>query len=402
MGIFLRIISASLFFLSLVSFPGCYPALKKEAAHSEDALIPVSFFYPEFHDDMDLKSLETAIKRNFVYLNKIDPETVFQYGPHKIMCKQVRESQEAFLRLITENRDWKQLNRMIKKQFRVYRAAGRTGNTKVLFTGYFEPVFEASLTPNQTFKYPLYKMPHDLVKIDLSRFNKRFKNEIIIARIDGKRVMPYYTRHQIDIENVLANRGLEIAWLRHPLDAIFLHIQGSGKLILPDGGTIRVGYKASNGRPYRSIGKYMLEKGLIPKEGLSMQSIREYLSDHPEVRDEILSCNPSYIFFHILEGEPLGNINVPLVPGRSLALDARLFPKGALAFVSCQKPIVNDEGKINGWNKFSRFVLNQDTGGAIKGAGRADLYWGTGPYAETAAGHMKHEGELYMLIKKTF
>ena len=132
-----------------------------------------------------------------------------------------------------------------------------------------------------------------------------------------------------------------------------------------------------------------------------MQSIRKYLSEHPEVSDEVLGYNPSYIFFHMLKDEPLGNINVPLVPGRSLALDARLFPKGALAFVSSQKPDVDEEGRITGWKKFSRFVLNQDTGGAIKGAGRADLFWGGGPYAAVAAGHMKHEGELYILIKKT-
>ena len=131
-----------------------------------------------------------------------------------------------------------------------------------------------------------------------------------------------------------------------------------------------------------------------------MQAIRRYLSEHPEVSNEVLNCNPSYVFFRMLESEPLGNINVPLVPGRSLALDARLFPKGALAFVSCQKPTVDDEYRITEWNKFSRFVLNQDTGGAIKGAGRADLFWGSGPYAEAAAGHMKHEGDLYLLIGK--
>ena len=131
-----------------------------------------------------------------------------------------------------------------------------------------------------------------------------------------------------------------------------------------------------------------------------MQAIREYLGERPDERDEVLSHNPSYVFFRELTGEPLGNISVPLVPERSLALDSRLFPKGALAFITCQKPTIDGEGKITEWNQFSRFVLNQDTGGAIKGAGRADLFWGSGPYAEVAAGHMKHEGELYILIKK--
>ncbi|MBW1767588.1 MAG: MltA domain-containing protein [Deltaproteobacteria bacterium] len=395
------IIPVFLISLIVICIFGCYPTLKKEASRPEDALTPVRYFYPTFHDDMDLDSLKTVIKRNLVYLNRIDPKTTFHYGPHQFTCRQVRESQEFFLKLIIENHDWKHLNRKIRKQFRVYRAAGRAGNNTVLFTGYFEPVFDASLTPDDVFKYPLYGKPDDLVKIDLSLFAKRFKDERIIARIDGEKVLPYYTRHQIEVGKVLDGKGLEIAWLRDRMDAVFLHIQGSGKLRLNDGKTIGVGYQAANGRPYRSIGRYMLNNGFLTRDGLSMQSIRKYLFEHPEVSDEVLGYNPSYIFFHMLEGEPLGNINVPLVPGRSLALDARLFPKGALAFVSSQKPDVDEEGRITGWKKFSRFVLNQDTGGAIKGAGRADLFWGGGPYAAVAAGHMKHEGELYILIKKT-
>ena len=131
-----------------------------------------------------------------------------------------------------------------------------------------------------------------------------------------------------------------------------------------------------------------------------MQSIRGFLATHPSLVQDILNYNPSYVFFRVLEKGPLGNIGVPLTPGRSIALDSRLFPKGALAFISCQKPTINNNGTITGWKAFSRFVLNQDTGGAIRGAGRADIFWGNGQYAEIAAGHMKHEGELYLLMKK--
>jgi membrane-bound lytic murein transglycosylase A len=400
MPVYARIVSVFLALVFVISLSGCYPTLKKEASRPEEALIPVRFCPPTFQDDMDFESLKIALERNLVYLNRIDQQTIYQYGPHKFTCKQVRESQEAFLKLISENHDWKQLNRKIRKQFKIYRAAGRAGNNKVLFTGYFEPVLEASLAPDDTFKYPLYGKPDDLVRIDLSLFDKRFKDDRITARIDGNKVIPYFTRSQIEVEKVLDGKGLEVAWLKDPLDTVFLHIQGSGKLKLRDGKTIRVGYQASNGRPYRSIGRYMLDKGFLTKEEMSMQAIREYLSEHPEVINDVLSCNPSYVFFRILESEPLGNINVPLVPGRSLALDARVFPKGALAFVSCQKPTVDDEYRITDWKKFSRFVLNQDTGGAIKGAGRADLFWGSGPFAEAAAGHMKHEGDLYLLIGK--
>jgi len=357
MAVYARIISVISALVFVISLSGCYPTLKKEASRPEEALIPVRFCPPTFQDDMDLESLKMALERNLVYLNRIDQQAIYQYGPHKFTCKQVRESQEAFLKLISETHDWKQLNRKIRKQFQIYRAAGRAGNNKVLFTGYFEPVLEASLTPDDTFKYPLYGKPDDLVRIDLSLFNKRFKDERITARLDGSKVVPYFTRYQIEVEKVLDGKGLEVAWLKDSLDAVFLHIQGSGKLKLRDGKTIGVGYQASNGRPYRSIGRYMLDKDFLTKEEMSMQAIRRYLSEHPEVSNEVLSCNPSYVFFRMLESEPLGNINVPLVPGRSLALDARIFPKGALAFVSCQKPTVDDEYRITAWKKFSRFVF---------------------------------------------
>jgi membrane-bound lytic murein transglycosylase A len=144
----------------------------------------------------------------------------------------------------------------------------------------------------------------------------------------------------------------------------------------------------------------MLEKGLLAREEISMQSIRWYLAEHPEIMEEVLNHNPSYVFFQASGNGPFGNIGVPLTAGRSLALDSRLFPKGALCFISCKKPVVNGRGEITGWTDFSRFVLNQDTGGAIKGSGRADLFWGSGRYAELAAGNMKHDGKLYILIKK--
>ena len=383
--------------LSLLS---CYPALKEEAQRPEEALKPVRFFYPAFNDDMDMEALLLAVNRNLEYLRRLDPEKIFQYGPNHFTCQQVQDSQEFFLKLITKNLNQKQLNKEIKRHFRLYRATGRTGNSKVLFTGYFEPIFEGNLVSDETYRYPIYGKPADLLRIDLSQFHEKFEGESIVARIDGTQVVPYYSREQIESQKALEDRNLEIAWLKDPVDVAFLHIQGSGRLNLPNGDTISVGYHASNGRPYRSIGRYILAQGYMERDEMSMQGIRSYLSEHPEIRDEVLNHNPSYIFFRILENGPLGNINVPLTPGRSIALDTRLFPKGALAFISCQKPVVNDQGEITQWFQFSRFVLNQDTGGAIRGAGRADLFWGSGPYAELAAGHLKHDGELYILIKK--
>jgi membrane-bound lytic murein transglycosylase A len=386
--------------LCTLSLLGCYPPLEREVQGPGQALSRVRFFYPQFNDDMDTASLILALERNQEYLNRLDPEEIFYYGPDRVTCAQFRKTQEAFLSLLKNCPSPEQWQRKIRKHFRVYRAAGRPGTGKTLFTGYFEPVFEGSLIPDETFKYPVYRKPEDLVRIDLSLFKKSLEGESIVARIDGKEVIPYYSRYQIEKEKPLQGRNLEIAWLRDPVDVAFLHIQGSGRIKLTNGQTILVGYEASNGLPYRSIGRYMLDNGYLTEGQMSMQGIRRFLQENPEVVDEILNYNPSYVFFKILERGPLGNIGVPLTPGRSLALDARLFPKGALAFITCEKPVVDSQCQITGWQKFSRFVLNQDTGGAIKGAGRADLFWGSGPYAQVVAGHLQHEGELYILLKK--
>jgi membrane-bound lytic murein transglycosylase A len=395
-----KVFLAAVALLTLATAVGCYPVLKKEAQRPEEALRQVRFFSHPFRDDMDSESLTLAVRRNFEYLDRLGPETVFHYGPHDFTIQQVRESQEVFLDLLSKGLDAGQLSREIRKKFWVYRATGRVEDKRVLFTGYYEPIYEGSLAPDETFRYPLYRPPDDLMRIDLSLFSEKFKGENIVARIEGKKILPYYSRYQIDAERVLEGKDLEIAWLQDPLEVAFLHIQGSGRLRLPGGRDLLVHYQASNGRPYRSIGRYMIEKGFLAREEMSMQAIRKYLTENPEVLDEVLNYNPSYVFFRQVENGPLGSLGVLLTPGRSIALDSKIFPKGALGFISCQKPLVNDQGDIIGWTKFSRFVLNQDSGGAIKGAGRADIFWGSGPYAELTAGHLQHEGDLYILIKK--
>jgi membrane-bound lytic murein transglycosylase A len=389
------ILTIQIFFLS-----GCYQAVKREITDPENALKEVNNSYPQFSDDMDFESLSLAIQKNLEYLDRLDPDYKFSYGPEEFTCRQIREGQEAFQKLISGRPDIKTLNDEIKNKFFVYRAAGKSGGGKVLFTGYYEPVLEASTLATGPFIYPLYRVPDDLIKVDLSIFNKKFKGETIIARIEGNKVLPYYSRKQIEDEKALQGRDLELAWLKDPVDVAFLQIQGSGKLKFQSGDSISVGYQAANGQPYNSIGKYMIEKGYLRREEVSMQAIRSYLVSHPEIINEVLNYNQSYVFFRVLDNGPLGNIQVPLTAGRSIATDSRLFPKGALCFLSSEKPVINDLGEIQEWTGFSRFVLNQDTGGAIKGAGRADIFWGNGKYAEIAAGYMKNEGELYFLIKK--
>ena len=390
-------------FLILVAFfvSACAPVLREEAEKPADALMPVRFFYPSFQDDSAFASLREALERNLEYFNRIPQDRTFAYGRDTYSVREVVESQEAFLALLSEELDPKELRRRLKREFNLYRASGRAGNKKVLFTGYFEPVFEARLAPDETFRNPIYRRPGDLVKIDLSLFSEELRGRSIVARIEGSKVVPYYSRKQIAVEKALEGRGLEIAWLKDPVDVAFLQIQGSGRLELEGGKSMSVGYAERNGHPYRALGRYLVEQGFMKMEEVSMQSIRECLARHPEIVDDTLNYNPSYIFFRNLgDRSALGNLNVPVTPERTVALDYRLFPPGALAFIKSKKPRVNEQGEITGWEDFSRFVVNQDTGGAIRGAGRADLFWGSGAYAELAAGHMKHEGELYVLIKK--
>ncbi|UCF72357.1 MAG: MltA domain-containing protein [Deltaproteobacteria bacterium] len=392
-----RCVSALIIFLII---GGCYPLVKKEVKEPAEALKRVRYFWPKFYDDMDKDSLELAIERDLEYLNRLEDHRVFTYGPDKFTVEHIRDSLRTFSQIIKQNSDIKKFNRELRKKFFLYKAAGWRGDKKALFTGYFEPIINGNLEPDSIHLYPIYKRPDDLLRIDLGLFRPKFHGEYITARVDGQRLIPYYTRRDIAEGKVLEGQGLEIAWLKDPLDIAILQIQGSGIIKLPSGDTIRVGYSASNGHPYKSIGRYMIDKGYITADDLSLQTIRSYLDDYPDIKEEILNYNPSYVFFRSLENGPFGNIGVPLTPGRSLALDDRLFPKGALVFICCQKPTIEKDGKIAEWTPFCRFLLNQDTGGAIKGAGRADIFWGSDPYAEVAAGHLKHEGELYFLVKK--
>ncbi len=184
------------------------------------------------------------------------------------------------------------------------------------------------------------------------------------------------------------------------MDLFFLHIQGSGKILLDQGKTVNVHYHVANGHPYKSIGKVLIDQGKIPKAEISMQAIRAYLKSHPEEQEAILNANPSYVFFKTETDGPLGNLNVPLTPGRSIAVDKKIFPPAALMYIQTQKPVMTEAGQLGAWEEFGRFALNQDTGGAITGPARADIFWGNGPYAELAAGHLQHRGDMYFLILK--
>jgi membrane-bound lytic murein transglycosylase A len=390
--------TAAVIMVTVVIF-GCAPVSRK--ATKETAMEEVSSWsYPDFSDDLGYDGLEHSILQSLSYLNKIPADREFAFGEDRYKTDHIIQSLQQFLDFIEARPSTEELNEFIQANYRVYRSVGRDGWGEVLYTGYYEPHLRGSLTRTEEYQFPIYSKPDDLITIDLSLFNEKYDGQRIIGRYSEQTVIPYYQRSEIETGGALEGKAEVLAWVEDPVDVFFLQIQGSGKIYLDNGEVINVNYQTTNGQPYRSIGKLLIDEEKITVEEMSMQKIREYLHDHPEEMDAVLNYNPSYVFFQIEPEGPLGNINVKLTPGRSIALDRRIFPPAVLAFIQTEKPMVDSAGQIHSWLPFTRFALNQDTGGAITGPGRADLFWGNGPYAEIAAGHLKHPGELYFLVLK--
>jgi len=374
---------------------------KPPVTRPEQALEPLSWWRTvSAKDDMAFKDIAAAARQSLAYYQKLPPETAFSIGSVQVTALDMTVTIQNFL-LIVENASLTndQKTARIKKEFDFYQSVGSNGRGKTLFTGYYEPMLTCGSNSDDVYKYPLYKKPDDIIEIDLTLFGNDFPRNKLAARIEGRKVLPYYSREEIDQKKALNNRSLEMLWCRDLVDIYFLQIQGSGKADLGDGNIVSILYDGQNGRQYKSLGKSLIDKGTIVKENMSMPAIREYLRTHPDEVVPLLNQNPSYVFFRMDMGPSLGNINVPLTPGRSIATDSKLLPKGALAFIETQKPVI-ENGAIKEWKPFTRFVLNQDTGGAIKGPGRVDLFWGQGAEAELSAGYMQQEGKLYFLVRK--
>ena len=383
----------------MILIVGC-PAPIKKPPEEAPMVRRSSFSYPDFNDDLELNGLEHSILKSLEYLERVPADRTFAFGQDRYDAAHMIKSLQHFLDFIRTNPGDREIKNFIRSDYIVYQSIGRNGRGEVLFTGYYEPHLSGRLDRDAEFQYPLYALPNDLMKIDLSPFAEKYKGHSIVGRYTDQTVVPYFDRREIDEENALVGRAEPLVWVKDPVDAFFLQIQGSGKIYLDTGDVLNVHYHGSNGRPYRSIGTYLIQEQKIPHEEMSMQRIRSYLQAHPEEMASVFNYNPSYVFFKIEHEGPLGSLNVLLTPGRSVALDRRIFPYAALTFVQTQKPVVNSAGQIDRWLDCRRFALNQDTGGAIRGPGRADLFWGNGPYAEMAAGHLAHVGQLYFLILK--
>ncbi|MGD8883117.1 MAG: MltA domain-containing protein, partial [Desulfobacterales bacterium] len=283
-----------------------------------------TFFYPDFSDDLELDGLEHSILKSLVYLQRVPADRTYQFGKDRFDAAHLIKSLQHFLDFIQTNPSDRELKKFIRSNYIVYQSVGRNQKGEVLFTGYYEPHLSGRLYPDEEFQYPIYTLPTDLMKIDLSAFNEKYKGQSIIGRYTGQTVVPYHDRREIDQEDVLVGKAEPLVWIKDPVDVFFLQIQGSGKVFLDTGEVINVHYHGTNGRPYRAIGGLLIEEQKIPREEMSMQKIRNYLQAHPEEMASIFNYNPSYVFFKIEPEGPLGYINVLLTPGRSIALDKRI------------------------------------------------------------------------------
>jgi len=283
------------------------------------------------------------------------------------------------------------LHRFFEQRFTPWQLYNGDGSREGLITGYYEPLLYGSYQRSARYRFPIYAVPDDLLIIDLEQIYPQLKGMRLRGRLQGNHVVPYYDRRAIDGSNAL--RGNEILWVDDEMALFFLHVQGSGRVQLPDGSRVGVGYANQNGHPYSSIGKQLVAMGELPLESVSMQSIRKWGLDHPNQLKALLDSNASYIFFHkVADGSKpaVGAMNVPLTAGYSMAVDKRVVPLGTPVYLATSWP-------SNG-QPLNRLMMAQDVGGAIKGTIRGDFFWGFGKEAEANAGKMKQSGRMWLLL----
>jgi membrane-bound lytic murein transglycosylase A len=278
--------------------------------------------------------------------------------------------------------------RFFEASFVPYALVSSEGADTGLITGYYEPIVEGSRVQTERHRHPVFSVPEDLIVVDLAAISPELRGLRLRGRVEGRRLVPYFSRAQIDSRGVAAP---VIAWISDPVELFFLHIQGSGQVRFEDGTRIRIGFADQNGHPYRSLGRYLIDRGELVLEQASMQGIKAWAASNPGKLQEALNANPSYVFFRELppsDGPP-GALGVPLTPEFSLAVDRRFVPLGAPVYLATTYPLSEE--------RLERMMAAQDTGGAIRGIVRGDFYWGTGPEAGAAAGRMRSQGRMWLM-----
>jgi membrane-bound lytic murein transglycosylase A len=282
------------------------------------------------------------------------------------------------------------LRATLAQAFRAF-AATESGRADGLFTGYYEAELRGSRARGGRFTTPVHARPADLVSVELGLFREPLRGQRIAGRVDNGRLLPYPTRAEI-LAGAIDGRAPVLVWVDDPVDLFFMHVQGSGAIALAEGGRMRLGWDGGNGQPYVAVGRVLVDRGALPLEAVSMQSIRAWLAAHPGEADALMNANPSYVFFREIAGDgPIGTQGVALTPGRSLAVDRRFVPMGVPIWLDAADP-------LDPAARLRRLMVAQDTGGAITGAVRGDVFWGAGPDAAERAGRMRSAGRWWVLV----
>ncbi|MBI5744974.1 MAG: MltA domain-containing protein [Elusimicrobia bacterium] len=362
------------------------PAAVKDVAEVDAAALPL----PE--DDLDRAGLLEVLDNSLDYWNGRPDSAKIQLAGVSYDAPRLRRTITALRELLAAGLPKEELLAAIKSRFRVYRASA-DGSDKTVITGYYEAEIPVTRTPDAEHKYAIYLKPSDLVKttpamgvdFDYGRYDE---NGMLVR---------HYARQEIHA-GALAGKGLELVWSAHPAQIMLLQIQGSGVLRFPDGDFIRAGFDGANGHPYRSVQKILIDCGETP--GMSFKDFIAYLSAQGPREERLADLNPRYIYFRerAKDSRPYGAIGRALTPGRSIAIDPKYIPLGLPGLLKSRRPSAQDNGLA--FKDFTRFVATHDTGSAIRGPGRVDLFWGGGAAAETEASSMKAPGELYLLILK--
>lgn len=377
----------------LSTWPGCTFFVKHPGEPTLRQLSLDQIYFQDWTDDLNYNELEKAIDQSISYYSRLSGIHRFHYNGIKYSPEDMVASMNLFMDIINNSGEGDGISRL-KEKFLFFESTNSQG--EAFFTGYYEPLLEGSLIPSEEFPEPVYGIPDDLIEVELGLFSDKWKNETIVGRLQGNQLVPYFSRQEIVVGKSLKDSVKPIAYV-NGIELFFLQIQGSGLVKMDDGNQIRINYAQKNGHPYRSIGRKLKDK--IPEEEISLQSIKSYLYDNPEEVQDILNYNQSYVFFRETEEGPLGSIEVPLTPHRSIAMDKRVIPEGSLAYIETKLPVI-ENGKISDWRPVRRFVLVQDTGGAIQDHGRVDLFLGNGEEAELTAGHLKRKGRVFLLVAR--
>lgn len=356
---------------------------------------------PAVDDDQDQASLERALGLSLRYMETRPAGTTLRFGPDEVPATRVAATLKKVAEALGRLGLGEAFHRWAGENLEFYRSTA----DPVLFTGYHLAYLRGARQKGPRFRFPIYRRPKDMVRIELSQFSifQDFPGlpRHINARVDdARRVVPYLTREQIDFEDRLGGLDLEIVWVDSLVDLHSLHVQGSGVVELEGGEKILVGFADSNGHRFRGVGEVLLTEGRIPRGKVSYQDVRDFLKANPQLHREVMSKNARYVFFRQLEGGAVGSLGLEVTPHRSIATDHAEFPPGALALIETDRPVFDEAGARVGWKRFRRLVLAQDTGAAIRGPAHVDLYCGFGPANERIAGSMHQAGRLWFLLAK--